>query len=107
MKLKAYDGGSATPFLPPATTAPRMRRTVFDSSRMPDRPANQNLGKSATELHCQGSFDSHDGNGDVLDLFDSVRVSGSRAEALHPGVGDTIHEDDRTLDHLGGACLGP
>jgi len=41
LKLNAYDGGSAASCWPFADA--KIRRIVFDSSRMPERPANQNL----------------------------------------------------------------
>lgn len=42
LKLNAYDGGSAVSLLPPST-APSTLLILRDSSRIPVRPANQNL----------------------------------------------------------------
>ena len=44
----------------------------------------------------------HDGDTDVLNLLRRERVARLRTEALHPGVGDTVAEDDGALDELRG-----
>ena len=44
----------------------------------------------------------HNSNGDVLNLLGGVGVARVRTEALHPGVGNTIKEDDEGLDELSG-----
>jgi hypothetical protein len=38
----------------------------------------------------------------VLDLFRGVGIAGLCTEALHPGVGNAVQEDDEALDELGG-----
>ena len=44
-------------------------------------------------------------NANVLDLLGGERVARVRTETLHPGVGDTIGEDDQRLDKLCGDVL--
>ena len=36
----------------------------------------------------------HDGDGDVLDLFGGEGIAWVCAESFHPGVGETVGEDD-------------
>lgn len=47
----------------------------------------------------------HHGNADVLDLLGGERIATVGTEPLHPGVGDSIKEDDKRLDKLGGGML--
>jgi hypothetical protein len=51
LKLKAYEGGSTMSVLRPTITAARTLRTILDSSRIPDRPANQNLIPAISVYH--------------------------------------------------------
>ena len=50
----------------------------------------------------EASKPEHDGDGDVLNLLRCVWIAWLRTETLHPGVGDTVHEDDQALDKLRG-----
>ena len=51
-----------------------------------------------TSCVCDGAYR----DADVLDLFRGERITSLGAEALHPDVGDTVREDNRGLDELGG-----
>lgn len=42
----------------------------------------------------------HDRNRNVLDLLDGVWGSRGSTKPFHPRVGDTVSENDSTLDHL-------
>ena len=50
----------------------------------------------------QTSEPEHHSDANVLHLLRGVGVTGVRAEALHPCVGDTVEEDDQRFNELGG-----
>lgn len=70
------------------------------SSGARGEPATDALGLDAHTN--EASEPEHNGDRDVLDLLRRVRVARLRTETLHPGVGDSVQEDDKAFDKLRG-----